>query len=148
MVLDSLVNSSKYEGLHPAFKQAFDFIKNTDFTKLEPGKIELNGKELFVNYAEVTGKDEATAKMETHNNYIDIQVAIRQSEQMGYTPTCQLKEPRDSYNAEKDVTFFYDKAETMLTVNPGEFAIFFPEDGHQPGIGTGTWRKVIVKVKL
>lgn len=148
MILESLVNSSKYEGLHPAFKQAFDFIKNTDFSKLEPGKIELNGKELFVNYAEVTGKDEATAKMETHNNYIDIQVAIQQSEQMGYTPACRLKEPRDSYNADKDVTFFYDKAETMLTVNPGEFAIFFPEDGHQPGVGTGTWRKVIVKVKL
>lgn len=148
MVLDSLQNSALYEGLHPAFKQAFDYIKATDFSKLEPGKIELNGKDLFVNYAEVTGKDEETAKMETHNEYIDIQVAVQQSEVMGYTPGCELKEPRDVYNPEKDITFFYDKAQTMLHVNVGQFAIFFPEDGHQPGIGEGTWRKIIVKVKV
>lgn len=148
MVLDSLQNSALYEGLHPAFKEAFDFIKNTDFSKLEPGKIELRGKELFVNFAEVTGKDADTAKMETHRNYIDIQVALFQEEQMGYTPTAHLTQPREDYNDVKDVQFFYDKAETMLTVKPGEFTIFFPEDGHQPGIGEGTWRKAIVKVKL
>jgi YhcH/YjgK/YiaL family protein len=148
MVLDSLANASKYEALHPAFKQAFDFVKNTDFSKLEPGKIELNGKDLFVNFAEVTGKDADTAKMETHKNYIDIQIAIFQDEQMGYTPTLNLTQPRDAYNDVKDVTFYFDKAETMLQVKKGEFAIFFPEDGHQPGIGEGTWRKVIVKVKL
>ena len=56
MVLDSLNNSSKYEGLHHAFKKAFDFIKSTDFSKLEPGKIELDGKDLFVNFAEVDRK--------------------------------------------------------------------------------------------
>jgi YhcH/YjgK/YiaL family protein len=148
MVLDSLENSAKYEGLHPAFKQAFDFVKNTDFTKLEPGKIELNGKDLYVNFAEVNTKTEETAKMETHKNYIDIQIAIFKEEQMGYTPTAHLTQPRDAYNDVKDVTFYYDKAETMLNVKKGEFAIFFPEDGHQPGIGEGPWRKVIVKVKI
>ena len=44
MVLDSLQNSAKYESLHPAFKQAFDFVKNTDWSKMEPGKTMLNGK--------------------------------------------------------------------------------------------------------
>jgi YhcH/YjgK/YiaL family protein len=96
----------------------------------------------------VTGKDADTAKMETHKNYIDIQIAIFQDEQMGYTPTLNLTQPRDAYNDVKDVTFYFDKAETMLQVKKGKFAIFFPEDGHQPGIGEGTWRKVIVKVKL
>ena len=148
MILDKLDNSSKYEGLHHAFKQAFDYVKSTDFSKLEPGKIELDGKNLFINYTEIVGKDASEAKMETHRDYIDIQVAIAQEEQMGYTPTANLTQPRDSYNEAKDVTFYFDKAETMLTVKPGEFAIFYPEDGHQPGIGEGTWRKVIVKVKL
>ena len=148
MVLDSLQNSAKYESLHPAFKEAFDFIKKTDFSKLEPGKIELRGKDLFVNFAEVTGKDADTAKMETHREYIDIQVAVQQDEQMGYIPTVDLKQPREDYNPVKDVQFFYDKAQVLLPVKVGQFAIFFPEDGHQPGIGEGTWRKVIVKVKL
>ena len=41
MILDSLQNAEKYESLHPAFKEAFEYIKNTDFTKIEPGIIEL-----------------------------------------------------------------------------------------------------------
>lgn len=148
MVLDSLSNSAKYEGLHPAFKQAFDFVKSTDFSKLEPGKIELNGAELFVNFAEPTGKTAETAKMETHNDYIDIQVPYSTAETMGWIPACELKEPEGEYNAEKDITFFKDKATSFIQVHPGQFAIFFPEDGHQPGIAEGVFRKIIVKVKI
>jgi YhcH/YjgK/YiaL family protein len=148
MVLDSLANADLYVSLHPAFKKAFDYIKSTDFSKLEPQKIYLDEKNLFVNFTEITGKDAQTAKMESHKDYIDIQVAIEQDEQMGYTPVCDLKDVRDAYNPEKDVMFWKDPAQVMLTVKKGQFAIFFPEDGHQPGIGEGKWKKVIVKVKL
>lgn len=148
MVLDSLQNSAKYESLHPAFKQAFDYIKSTDFSKMEPGKVYLDGKNLFVNYSECHTKTEADAKLETHEAYIDIQVATEHEEVMGYIPTRDLKEPRAPYDPEKDIQFFYDKAQIMLTVKPGQFVIFWPEDGHQPGIAEGTWRKVIVKVKI
>lgn len=148
MVIDSLQNSAKYSSLHPAFAKAFDYIKTTDFSKLEPGKIFLDGENLFVNYAVCNGKTVEAAKMETHNQYIDIQVAIEKTELIGYSPACDLKDPYDAYNEEKDITFFKDKAETMLTVNPGQFTIFWPEDGHQPAIGEGTWKKIIVKVKL
>src|ERR1035437_6762495 len=102
MILDSLQNSGMYEELHPRFKQAFDFIKKTDFSKLEPGKIELDGKNLFVNFAEGTGKTPAEAKMETHNEYIDIQVPYTSVETMGYIPTVDLRNPIEAYNAEKD----------------------------------------------
>lgn len=148
MILDSLNNSALYEGLHPRFKAAFDFIKATDFSKLEPGKIELDGKNLFVNFAEGNGKTPEVAKMETHNEYIDIQVPYTSVETMGYIPACDLKAPMDAYNAEKDITFFTDKATAFVAVVPGQFAIFFPEDGHQPGIGEGPFRKIIVKVKV
>lgn len=148
MILDSLKNSAMYEGLHPRFKAAFDFVKNTDFSKLEPGKIELDGKNLFVNFAEGNGKTPEEAKMETHNDYIDIQVPYTSEETMGYIPTIDLKEPADAYNAEKDITFFKDKATAFIKVMPGQFAIFFPEDGHQPAIGDGPFRKIIVKVKV
>ncbi len=148
MILDSLKNSAMYEGLHPRFKAAFDFVKNTDFSKLEPGKIEIDGKNLFVNFAEGVGKTPEVAKMETHNDYIDIQIPFTSVETMGYIPTVDLKEPMDAYNAEKDITFFKDAATAFIKVVPGQFAIFFPEDGHQPGIGDGPFRKIIVKVKV
>lgn len=148
MVLDSLSNSAKYEGLHPAFKEAFEFVKNTDFSNIEPGKIEIDGDLLFVNNAQITGKTSEDAKMETHRDYIDIQIPLTQSETMGWIPACDLKQPNGEYNEVKDITFFHDKATAFVNVEPGQFAIFFPEDGHQPGIGEGTYRKLIVKVRI
>ena len=148
MVLDSLSNSAKYNSLHPAFEKAFDFIKNTDLSTLKPGMNVIDGDKLFVNYASCTTKTAEEAKIATHNEYIDIQVAIEQTEYIGYTPTCDLKDPIGPYNADSDITFFNDKPQTMLTMNPGQFTIFWPEDGHQPAIGEGNWKKLIVKVKL
>jgi beta-galactosidase beta subunit len=44
--------------------------------------------------------------------------------------------------------FFADKATSFLNVQPYEFVVFLPEDAHQPGIGTGQYRKIIVKVRV
>lgn len=148
MILDSLKNSAMYENMHPKFKQAFDFIKATDFSTIVASKIELDGKELIVNIAEGNGKTIKEAKMETHNKYIDIQIPLTSIETMGYIPSVDLKEPAGNYNNEKDLAFFNDKASAYITVVPGQFAIFFPEDGHQPAIGEGPFKKIIVKVKI
>ena len=148
MILDSLKNSNKYASMHPLFAQAFDFLTKNDLTALPIGKIELDGTNLFVSVQEVTGKTEADARMETHNNYIDIQVPITTPETIGYTPTLHLQHITQPYNNEKDITFFADKAETLLNIQPLEFAIFFPEDGHQPCIGSGVFRKIVVKVAV
>ena len=148
MILDSLKNSKKYASMHPLFVQAFNFLTETDLTALPVGKIELDGNKLFVSVQEVTGKTEAEARMETHNNYIDIQVPITAAETIGYTPTLHLQHTTEPYNADKDITFFADKAETLLNLQPFEFAIFFPEDGHQPCIGNGVYKKLVVKVAV
>ena len=74
MILDSLSNSASIEQLHPLFKKAFDFLKSTDFSTKEAGKIVLDGDDLYVSIAEPVGKSKDAAKMETHNKYIDIQM--------------------------------------------------------------------------
>ena len=38
MILDSLNNTEKIESLHPLFKKAFDYVKSTDYSKMEDGK--------------------------------------------------------------------------------------------------------------
>jgi len=146
MILDSLLNSGLYESIHPRFKQAFDFLRNTDLMALPLGKIELNGSDLFVNVVEITGKTAETARLETHNLYIDIQVPVTAPETMGWIVGSSLKNVTDPYNTEKDITFFGDRATNFIKVQPLEFAVFFPEDGHQPGIAVGTHKKIIVKV--
>ena len=146
MILDTLQNSGLYESIHPRFKQAFDFLHKTDLVALPLGKIELDGKNLFVNVVEITGKTAEEAILETHNRYIDIQVPVSAAETMGWIAVANLKFATEAYNDEKDVAFFADKATNFILVQPSEFAIFFPEDGHQPGITDGIVKKLIVKV--
>jgi biofilm protein TabA len=146
MILDSLENASKYVNVHPRFKMAFDFLNNTDLLALPFGKIELQGTDVFVIVAEQIGKTVDEARMETHNKYIDIQVPIGATETMGWVAGNRLECETDPYDEQKDVSFFADKASNLLQVQPFEFAVFFPEDGHQPGIAVGVHKKIIVKV--
>lgn len=147
MILDNLSNYARYENVHPRFKKAFEFLTSNDLVTLATGKYELDGADLVVNVVEVDGKTTEQAKMETHNNFIDIQVPVSCVEKMGWKAGGDLKEITQEYNAEKDLTFFADKATVMLDIHPLQFAVFFPEDGHQPGIAEGKIKKVIVKVR-
>jgi biofilm protein TabA len=146
MILDSLENAGLYESIHPRFKQAFDFLRSNDLVALPLGKVELDGKNIFVNVVDAEGRTTETARMETHNNYIDIQIPLEGVETMGWIAGKNLKTITDSYNSDKDVSFFADEASNFIAVRPMEFAIFFPTDGHQPQIFDGVAKKLIVKV--
>jgi YhcH/YjgK/YiaL family protein len=148
MILDTLQNGPKYSSVHPRFGKAFDFLLSNDLSTLPAGKIELEGSDLVINVVDATGRTEDEARMETHCNFIDIQVPVGDVEKMGWKALSDLQTITSAYDTEKDVTFYADKATTMLAVQPMEFAIFFPEDGHQPQIATGTFRKIIVKVRV
>lgn len=148
MIIDALENSGLYEPLHPLFKKAFDFLKKENLAALPVGKIQLQGDDLFVNVVDIEGKTEAETYLETHEQYIDIQLPVGNSETMGWTPALKLKDTVAPYNAEKDILFYRDKASNLLLVQPYNFVIFFPEDGHQPGISTGVYRKIIIKVRV
>lgn len=146
MILDNLQNAGLYVSIHPRFKQAFDFLGATDLISLPLGKMELDGSNLVVNVVEITGKTADEAKMETHNQYIDIQIPLSITETIGWIASNKLNLPTESYNSEKDIAFFADKASNYIVVKPLEFVVFFPTDGHQPGIAEGVIKKIIVKV--
>ncbi len=148
MILDTLKNCTKYEMVHPRFKVAFDFLKSADLLSLPLGKTELEGTDVVVNVVEITGKPIELARMETHQQFIDIQIPLGAVETMGWKSVDQLENPMGPYNAEKDITFFEDAASNLIKVQPFEFAVFFPEDGHQPGIGEATYKKIIVKLRV
>ena len=145
MVLDNLKNLRRYEALNPLFGKAFDFIEQTDLISLEPGKIVLIEDELFVNVMQVPAKTKEEAKLETHNEYIDIQVPISDGEVMGYTQRTDL--PEAEYDAAVDMTLYEGLATDYITVKPGMFTLFFPEDGHAPAITPTGLKKIIIKVK-
>jgi len=146
MVVDKIENLDKYVSLNPLFAQAVEFLKSHNLSEMELGKTELKGKDLVVNIAQTNPKTKEQAKLETHNKFIDIQIPLSGVEVMGYTPAVDCKPADATYNEEKDITFFEGLAESYIPVKPGMFAIFFPEDGHAPGVSEIGVKKVIVKV--
>ena len=148
MIIDSLNNSEKIEVLNPHFKKVFDYIKSHDLKNAPVGRIDIDGDNSWITVSEVQGKEKDAAALESHNQYIDIQLPLIGEETFGWQARDLLKNGRDGgYNAEKDITFYTDPAKLYFTMSEGEFAIFFPEDGHAPCIGKGTIKKVVVKVK-
>lgn len=146
MVVDTLDNLEKYVSLNPLFGEVVAFIKANDLNALAEGKHFIKENDLFVNITTAHGKTADEAVFETHRKMLDIQIPLNNHETYGYTPLADL--PEAEYNAEKDCTKYPGvKAETLVCCKPGEFAMFWPQDGHQPCIGQGDIKKAIFKVK-
>lgn len=146
MILDTLENFGKYVSLNSLFPKVLEYLQNTDLMAQEPGCVNIDGNKLFVNHNVAKGKTVDQARMETHNAMIDIQIPLSCPEVIGYIPRQYLS--RAEYDATKDITFYLDRPEQYITVHPGEFVIFFPEDGHAPCISpVPEYKKVIFKIK-
>ncbi len=148
MIIDTLYNADKYTSLHPRFAKALEFIKSQNLETIEPGKFEIDGKDIHASVSLKDGVTREAAKAEAHNNYIDIQVCPAGKEELGWKPRSKTVSPKEDYNAEKDVTFFNDQMDTYFELTAGQFAIFYPEDVHAPMIGEGPVKKFVVKVKI
>ena len=147
MIIDTIDKLSDYVELNPLFADVVEFLKANDLQTLEPGKYPIKGDDVFLNLQVAKQRTKDTAFLETHIKMIDIQIPISCAETFGYTPLCDL--PPFEYNAEKDITKYGEtKAQTYVTVKPGQFAIFFPQDGHAPCItNVPEIKKAIFKIK-
>lgn len=149
MIFDKLENSALYASANPRFAKAFDYLKTTDFSTVEPGKYPIDGDLIYAAVSEYDSKEIENCKLEAHLNYIDIQYIVSGEEQMG---VCMLEGqvPSIPYNTEKDCVF-YKEPVSLVKVEAGMIAVFFPHDLHQPCIqvnGPAKVKKVVVKVKL
>lgn len=145
MVLDTLDKLQQYAGLNPLFPEVLRFLAEHPLDTLAPGRHDILGDDLFVNIQDVSPRGRAEAKLESHQRMIDIQIPLSDSEEMGYSPLCDLSDA--PYDAQKDISFYNEVPQTYLTVNPNQFVIFFPHDGHAPAISSKPFRKAIFKVK-
>ncbi len=148
MILSTLSLSSRFAPLHPLFPRAFEFIRNTDLLALEPGIYPIVGDDLFAIVENADGRSRADAQLECHRKYIDIQLVLEGTDEMGWKALVDCHNPVSDYSAEKDIQFFHDAPATWIVTPPGAFCIFFPEDAHAPLVSTGHIRKVIFKIAV
>ncbi|MTH16086.1 YhcH/YjgK/YiaL family protein [Flavobacterium sp. LC2016-01] len=149
MIVDSLHNAAKYYSLHPNFKKAFDYVSQTDISKLEEGVLEISeGLKLIVIAGEGTTKEQSIKGFECHDKNIDIQIVLNGPETYAWKPREKCISPNGDYSDEKDVRFFHDKPDMFFQLQEKQFAILFPEDVHAAMIGEGLLKKLVFKVKI
>ena len=148
MILSSLSQAERYVDLHPLFKRAFDYIRETDLYHMAPGRCPIVGDDLIAIVEHVPAKTKGMARLEAHRRYIDIQLVLEGNETMGWKPLSDCFNPVSEYSEENDIRFFHDAPASWVPVPPDHFCIFFPEDAHAPLVGSGKIRKVIFKVAV
>jgi len=147
MVIDKLSNAKQYYGLSGRIEKSLKFLQSTDLEKLEIGKHEIDGKNIFVVVSEYDAKDFKQGKWEAHKNYLDIQYVVSGKEKIGYASIDEMKMIGE-YNKDKDVLFLQGEGDLLL-VNEGTFALFAPQDAHMPGIKVNNGehvKKIVVKI--
>ncbi|WP_312266133.1 YhcH/YjgK/YiaL family protein [Neisseria sp.] len=148
MITDTIANAQRYAALHPDFADAFRLLQTLDFAQLPDGQVACDNPNirLFIGSEPMRSREEA--KPEAHLYHIDIQVPISGTEGYGWIDRACLKNGL-GYNEQKDIEFFDCEPTTWLDIRVGEFALFFPNDGHAPLVGNDKLiRKAVFKIRI
>ena len=148
MILDRIEQIERYKILNPHFSAAFAFLQQAELSELPCGKHDIDGDNVFAIVDKATARPREQARLEAHRKYIDIQVVLSGSDEMGWKNRAICKIPDGEYDSDSDVEFFADAPDAWIPVSAGSFAIFFPDDTHAPLIGSGELHKVVVKVMI
>ena len=149
MIKDRLENAEIYYPISLNLKKGLEWLRSTDLKNIENGKYEIDGENLYANVQEYTTKDDG--KYEAHRKYIDIQFLLKGTEKICSLPKEKLQETKP-YQEEAEAAFYTANTNPIeLTLGNGYFAIFYPQDGHMPGLCVekpANVKKVVVKVKI
>jgi biofilm protein TabA len=151
MILDTLSQWRTYNAISPRFEKGFAFLRKV--TEQTPvGRHEIEGEDIFAFVQQHGTKPVAERVYESHRKYIDIQYVVRGREVMYWAPLPLLTNVTMPFDAEKDAALYGLIPEGVpVRVTPGQFAIFFPEDGHIPSCAwdaPAEVLKVVVKVRV
>jgi YhcH/YjgK/YiaL family protein len=102
MIIDTLVNASKYYSIHPLLAKAFQYIQQTNLDAIEMGKNEIDGENLKATFSNKKGMTaaESIAKFECHNKHIDINFVQTASSKSAETQG-EMQSGEWGYNAKR-----------------------------------------------
>lgn len=140
--------AKQYQAGKELWDKAFNYLRQTDFVNLKPGKYAIDGENVFALVSEGATKELDKTMWEAHKNYQDIHFVISGKEKIGITPVTSATISKE-YDASKDIAFFTSKGKYYVS-SPENFFIVFTQDAHRPGVkteGADTVKKVVIKVK-
>ena len=152
MVIDIIENYKIYSALGEKLAWGFEFIKKAISENLPVGKYEISGTDVYAMIQEYTTKSAKEAFFEGHKRYIDIQYVVSGTEEIGIIDISKAK-IKNEYNSDMDAAFYEKNPKCgWLVLEEGDFAIFYPNDLHMPGLSfedkASDVKKIVVKVSI
>ncbi len=147
MIYDKIDNFYKYAGGYPAFADVLNFLQGTNLEDKPLGKIDINKSGTFAIISEYYTKKIEDTFIEYHKKYIDIQIVISGNENIGF---CFFEENKNlMFDEDKDFGKLNSES-IYLDLNPNNFAVFFPYEGHTPQLSVNNVvnfvKKIVFKV--
>ena len=149
MILDTLVNHRLYHGTSPRLAAGFEFLSRTDLIDLVPGRVDIDGDNVYAMVGHYHTKPAAEGLWEAHRKHIDIQYVLDVAERMGYANVHQMHVSKPYVEGE-DYALFAGEG-TFFLIRAGSFAVFTPEDVHMPNVAIDApapVKKIVVKVRV
>lgn len=151
MIYDKIDNLETYAGMSEDIRMGLEWIRDVK-PDTAVGVYQITPKVKAI-VSEYETKLENEYGYEAHRKNIDIQYLLSGEERIACLPFERLKETQP-YNEESDAAFYAASIKPQpsnLSLLPGYFAIFFPQDGHMPQLCVDKpikVKKVVIKVEL
>ncbi|MBX3000837.1 MAG: YhcH/YjgK/YiaL family protein [Caldilineaceae bacterium] len=144
----TLLSATDASRLTQRFAKAFHFLQTADLENAAPGRVDIEGDQIFALVQEYNTKPLEQGFWEAHRKYIDIQYVVSGEEYMGYANLAQLD--AGEYDAAKDFLPLHGDG-SFVRLPAGMFTLFMPEDAHMPGMAVDqpqSVKKVVVKIAV
>ena len=148
MIFDHISNLGMYAKQDAKLNVILEFLKQHPAETLAEGRHDMD-MGIYANVSTVTVRE--NGDFEAHRRYADLQLVVGGSEIIEWMGLKDLNETTQ-YNEESDIQFFSGDAPAAIPLKlyPGNFAIFYPQDGHKPclRLDHDTSFKVVFKIPM
>jgi biofilm protein TabA len=150
VIVDKVERWGQYH-LGEAWECAFGFLASLS-PDTEEKKYILQGDDIYAQVMSYETKATEAALLETHRKYVDIQAVLVGGEDMEWFPREGLAVDVP-YDESKDAEFYKRTSSGLarVSVNPGTFVVFYPQDAHMPSLMVNgvsqLVKKVVIKIR-
>lgn len=147
MIIAERSDFKRYASINPYFSTVYDFLEKTDLTKLEDGRTDIDGDNVFINSMTYVADGTPGQVFENHKKYLDIHLVVSNTEKMAVS-TLENAKLTEEFDEEQDFALYDSDAYQLVTLTDSNLLVVFEEDLHHPKIQVNDEpvRKVVIKV--
>ncbi|HVW97030.1 MAG TPA: YhcH/YjgK/YiaL family protein [Mucilaginibacter sp.] len=147
--VNAVVFAQQYHKNPKLWNKVFAFLRDSDLTKMKPGKYVIDGTDAYASISEGPSKTFEASKWESHRKYIDLHYVITGEETIGEAPVSEAT-VTNHYDEATDNANYEVKGKFYLAT-PDTFFLFFPGEAHRPNIkvpGYDVVKKLVIKIRF